>query len=128
MTYRGKVSALVALGIGLALPGTAAAGDETYWSGGVQFPGVEVPNANTSPRHTYSSNRTSWTTTIQPGCTVQLDNIAYIGLVSGDGSVKYTASACNYINDQFPNNTQLLRLYCSYGNGSWRTLVGKGAY
>lgn len=79
-------------------------------------------------RHTYKNNRVSWGTVIKPGCNHNLVNGSYVAYGSSNGGLKYSAQACNYVVDNFENNTELLRPYGAHYTNGAVYLAGRAFY
>ena len=128
--YSTAVALLCAFGAAAGAAPSAQASDATFCFDLVN-PGSPCPSYYGGVRHTYKNARTSWSTSISPGCGVYIGQGMVLDVDPRSAPPpppKYAAQGYCYITDYFPNNTQLLRGFSqNLSNSRWQ-LVGNGGY
>lgn len=91
---------------------------------------AQCPAWPTGARHTYYNARTSWTDTVNYDCAVKVHAASHVAYTNNNSTnTKYYAWACGYVNNGFPNNTELLRNYSWWGDsGAGRWIIGRGGW
>jgi len=119
-------TALVVAATGTGAIPTAHATDVTNCNQVVNA-GQACPGLNGGTRHTYNDNRTSWSTSVNYSCGwyigqgMQRDSNQW-------GAPKYAIQGYCYLNQSFPNNTELLRGWGQNLTSLPWWLVNKSAY
>jgi hypothetical protein len=126
------LAAQVGHDVGVGVSAASASATDLTHCNQVVSPGNPCPDFYGGARHTYYNERTSWSTSINYSCGVDLtENMVYDSSPpSPPGSTKYHTEGFCYITMSFPSNTELLRGFSQQWDGpglNW-WLVGKAAY